>query len=102
MTTTPGSAMRRTPLNALFHEMGARTVGLAGWALPVPFTSVIEEHLAVRTACGLFDVSHMGEIAVEGKDALAMVNRLTCNDAAALTPGRAQYSALLNERGGFV
>lgn len=102
MTTTPGTAMRRTPLNALFHEMGARMVDFAGWEMPVQFSSVIEEHLAVRTACGLFDVSHMGEIAVEGKDALAVVQRLTCNDAAALTPGRAHYSALLNERGGFI
>jgi aminomethyltransferase len=102
MTTTPGAALRRTPLNALFHEMGARMVDFAGWDMPVQFSSVIEEHLAVRTAAGLFDVSHMGEIAIEGKDALAVVQRLTCNDAAALTPGRAQYSALLNERGGFV
>jgi aminomethyltransferase len=102
MTTTPGGALRRTPLNALFHEMGARMVDFAGWDMPVQFSSVIEEHLAVRTAAGLFDVSHMGEVAVEGKDALAVVQRLTCNDASALTPGRAHYSALLNERGGFV
>ncbi|HKQ97691.1 MAG TPA: glycine cleavage system aminomethyltransferase GcvT [Candidatus Polarisedimenticolia bacterium] len=102
MTTTPGDALKRTPLNALFHEMGARMVDFAGWEMPVQFSSVIEEHVAVRTAAGLFDVSHMGEIAVEGKDALALVQRVTCNDASTLTPGRAQYSALLNERGGVV
>jgi aminomethyltransferase len=77
-------------------------VDFAGWELPVQFSSVIDEHLAVRSAAGLFDVSHMGEIEVEGRDALALVQRVTCNDAARLAPGQAQYSALLTERGTFV
>jgi aminomethyltransferase len=77
-------------------------VPFAGWDMAVQFTSVIEEHMAVRTAAGLFDVSHMGEIEVEGPQALALVQRLTCNDAARLEDGQAQYSALTNERGAFV
>jgi aminomethyltransferase len=77
-------------------------VPFAGWDMAVQFTSVIEEHMAVRTAAGLFDVSHMGEIEVEGPQALALVQRLTCNDAARLEDGQAQYSALTNEHGAFV
>src|SRR5262245_12069401 len=102
MDTTPGAAPRRTPLNGLFRELGGRMVDSAGWEMPVQFSSVIEEHMAVRTAAGLFDVSHMGEIEVEGRDALALVQRVTCNDAGKLAVGQAQYSAILNDRGGIV
>jgi len=102
METSAGAALRRTPLNALFRDLGARLVDFAGWEMPVQFTSVIDEHMAVRTAAGLFDVSHMGEIEVEGRDSLALVQRVTCNDAARLAVGQAQYTGLLNERGGFV
>jgi glycine cleavage system T protein (aminomethyltransferase) len=102
MDTTAGTAPRRTPLNGLFREMGARMVDFAGWEMPVQFSSVIEEHMAVRTAAGLFDVSHMGEIEAEGRDALALVQRVTCNDAGKLAVGQAHYSAILNDRGGIV
>jgi glycine cleavage system T protein (aminomethyltransferase) len=102
METPAGAALKRTPLNALFRDLGARLVDFAGWEMPVQFSSVLDEHNAVRTAAGLFDVSHMGEIEVEGREALALVQRVTCNDASRLVPGQAQYSALLNDRGGFV
>ncbi len=77
-------------------------VDFGGWEMPVQYSSIIEEHRAVRTAVGLFDVSHMGEIEIRGPEALALTNYVTVNDAAKLTPGRAQYSALLYEHGGFV
>ncbi len=98
----PHGPPNKTPLNALFRQMGARLVDFAGWEMPVQFSSVLEEHAAVRGAAGLFDVSHMGEIVVRGPGALALVQRLTCNDASSLAPGRAQYSALLTEAGTFV
>lgn len=93
---------RVTPLNRLHRELGARMVGFAGWEMPVQFTSVLEEHRAVRGAAGLFDVSHMGEIEVRGSASLALIQRLTCNDAARLAPGAAQYSALTTLQGTFV
>lgn len=78
-------------------------VDFGGWHMPVQYSAgVIAEHLATRTRAGLFDVSHMGEIWVEGEDAIKFVNRLTTNDAAKLVDGQAQYSALTNERGGVV
>jgi aminomethyltransferase len=96
------AALKKTPLNDLFREMGARLVDFAGWEMPVQFSSVLEEHRAVRGAAGLFDVSHMGEIEIRGRGALPLIQRLTCNDAARLVPGAAQYSALTTERGAFV
>ncbi len=77
-------------------------VDFAGWDMPVQYTGVREEHTAVRTTCGLFDVSHMGEIEVSGPKAGAAVQKLTCNDASKLAPGQSQYSAFLTERGTFV
>jgi aminomethyltransferase len=102
MAAQPGETPRKTPLNALFRDMGARLVDFAGWEMPVQFSSVIEEHMAVRTAAGLFDVSHMGEIEIEGPGALSLVQKVTCNDAARLAPGQVQYSALLTPAGTFV
>jgi aminomethyltransferase len=77
-------------------------VAFAGWEMPVQYAGVIEEHRAVRSAAGLFDVSHMGELRVAGAGAEAFLQRLTPNDVAQLTPGRAHYSALLEERGGYL
>ena len=94
--------LKATPLTSLFRDMGARMVDFAGWELPVQFSSVLEEHQAVRTAAGLFDVSHMGEIEVRGRTALDLVQSVTSNDAARLAPGRAQYTALTTEQGTFV
>ncbi|HEX5037187.1 MAG TPA: glycine cleavage system aminomethyltransferase GcvT [bacterium] len=94
--------MKKTSLNAVHRKLGARMVDFAGWDMPVQYTGVREEHMAVRTKCGLFDVSHMGELEIAGPDALAVVQKLTCNDASKLKPGQSQYSAFLTERGTFV
>src|SRR5436309_2937037 len=95
-------ALRPTPLNAVHRRMGAKMVDFGGWDMPVQYSGVLEEHHAVRRAVGLFDVSHMGEIEVRGRDALRLVNMVATNDAAKLKIGQAQYSALLYEHGGFV
>ncbi len=99
---TAAAGLKATPLLPVVRELGGRLVDFAGWEMPVQFTSVLEEHRAVRTAAGLFDVSHMGEIEVRGRDALEAVQRVSCNDAARLRTGQAQYSALTTEQGTFV
>jgi aminomethyltransferase len=94
--------LKRTPLYSCHQEAGARLVDFAGWEMPVQYTGVIEEHRAVRTAAGLFDVSHMGEVRVKGSGAESLLQRLTPNDVSKLAPGRAHYSGLLTERGTYV
>jgi len=86
--------LRKTPLNAIHRESGARMVPFGGWDMPVEYSGLIAEHMAVRTAAGLFDVSHMGQFEVEGAGALAFLQRTTANDVAKLVDGQAQYSAL--------
>ncbi|MFN7971038.1 MAG: glycine cleavage system aminomethyltransferase GcvT [Acidobacteriota bacterium] len=93
---------KRTPLYDEHVKLGARIVPFAGFQMPVQYGGVVEEHLAVRQAAGLFDVSHMGEFEIDGPDALANVDRLTPNRVLGLADGQAQYSALLTERGTFV
>ncbi len=93
---------QRTPLFAAHRRLGARMVDFAGWEMPVYYTSILQEHRAVRTAAGLFDVSHMGEVEVRGAAALGAVQRLVTNDAAKLTPGVAQYAVLCLSSGGLV
>jgi aminomethyltransferase len=99
---TEASGLLKTPLNDVIHRSGARCVDFAGWDMPVQFQSVIEEHLAVRTRAGLFDVSHMGEIEVTGEEALPFLQHVTPNDVSRLEAGHAQYSALLTSRATFV
>ncbi|HSF07670.1 MAG TPA: glycine cleavage system aminomethyltransferase GcvT [Methylomirabilota bacterium] len=94
--------LKRTPLFELHVKAGARMVPFGGWEMPVQYTSIIEEHRTVRNAVGLFDVSHMGEFEVEGPQALAAVQHLTTNDAAALETGQVQYSLLCYPDGGIV
>ena len=94
--------MKKTPLHARHVASGARMVEFGGWDMPVEYTGITQEHLAVRSAAGLFDVSHMGELEIAGKDALAAVQTIFCNDASKLQPGDAQYSAILTEQGTFV
>ena len=94
--------MKKTALNGNHRRMGARMVEFAGWEMPVFYTGIIEEHNAVRTKVGLFDVSHMGEIEVRGKDSLPLLQKLTPNDVSQLVPGKIQYSALLYPEGTFV
>src|SRR5919201_5804440 len=94
--------MLRTPLYELHLELGARLVPFAGWEMPVQYEGVIPEHLAVRHDCGVFDVSHMGELVVEGPRARELLQSLLSNDLGRLGPGKAQYTLLTNERGGIV
>jgi aminomethyltransferase len=94
--------MKRTRLNANHRKLGAKIIEFFGWEMPVEFKGIIEEHLAVRKQAGLFDVSHMGEIVISGKQALDFVQYLTPNDAARLTTDKAQYSALTTPRGTFI
>src|SRR5688572_8833111 len=95
--------LKKTPLNAAHRELGGKMVDFGGWDMPVQYPAgVIDEHMATRTRAGLFDVSHMGEIWVEGADAIEFVNRITTNDVTKLVDGQAHYSALTNERGGVV
>lgn len=93
---------RQTPLYEAHKKLGGRLVDFAGWDMPVQYAGLIPEHEAVRTAAGMFDVSHMGEIEFRGKGALEEANRLITNDLARCADGQAVYAGLLNERGGFV
>jgi len=93
---------RRTPLNEAHRKLGARMVDFVGWDMPVQYSSVIGEHEAVRTAVGLFDVSHMGEVEFSGPGALETVNALISNDLARISDGQAVYAGLLDEQGTFV
>ncbi|MGD8377630.1 MAG: glycine cleavage system aminomethyltransferase GcvT, partial [Acidobacteriota bacterium] len=94
--------LRRTPLFELHREAGARLVPFAGWEMPLQYSGVVEEHLAVRSRAGLFDVSHMGQVEVTGDGGQALLQGLTPNDVSRLAPGQAQYSALLNEKAGML
>jgi aminomethyltransferase len=100
--TLENTALKPTPLHARHVASGARMVPYAGWDMPVEYTGITAEHLAVRTRAGVFDVSHMGEIEIAGKDAVKTVQHLTANDASRLKMGQAQYSALLTPDGTFV
>ncbi len=91
-----------TPLFASHTALGGKMVDFSGWMMPIRYGSVIEEHLHVRSQTGLFDVSHMGEVRVKGKDALAFIQYATINDASKLANGAGQYSATLNEQGGII
>jgi aminomethyltransferase len=94
--------MKRTRLHSSHKKLGGKMIEFFGWEMPVEFSGIIGEHLAVRKRAGLFDVSHMGEITISGKEALDLVQYLTPNDASRLTPERAQYTALTTPKGTFV
>jgi glycine cleavage system T protein (aminomethyltransferase) len=96
------AGLRRTPLYEHHVELGARMVPFAGWEMPVQYEGVIPEHLAVREDAGAFDVSHMGEIDVEGPKARELLDSLLSNDLSRIGPGQAQYTLLTNARGGIV
>ena len=99
-TITP--VLKKTPLHARHCRSNARMVPFGGWEMPVEYSGITAEHMAVRTRAGVFDVSHMGEIEVAGKDALAAVQRISSNDASRLQVGQAHYSALTTFEGTFV
>jgi aminomethyltransferase len=94
--------LQQTALNATHRSLKAKMVDFGGWDMPVEYSGLMAEHLAVRTGVGLFDVSHMGEIQFRGPGSLAAVQRITMNDASRLKDGQAQYSALLTPEGTFV
>ena len=100
VTDTP---LKKTALNARHRASGAKMVAFGGWDMPVEYAGgIVAEHMAVRERVGLFDVSHMGQIEIAGKDALAAVQRFSCNDASKLAPGQAQYSGLMTPEGTLV
>lgn len=95
--------LKKTPLNEAHRVLGGKMVNYGGWDMPVQYTAgVMTEHLRTRTVAGLFDVSHMGEVHVDGPDAIPFVNSITTNDVTKLVDGQAHYSALTNENGGVV
>ena len=94
--------LKRTPLFEVYKEYGGKTVDFGGWELPVQFSSIKEEHEAVRTKAGLFDVSHMGEIEVKGPESLDYLQKMMTNDVSKLKNGGAQYTAMCYETGGTV
>jgi len=98
----PSAVLRKTALNETHRRMGGRMIEFGGWDMPVEYSGIVPEHLAVRTRVGLFDVSHMGEIEMDGEGALPLLQTVTCNDVSRLQIGQAQYSGLMNERGGMV
>jgi len=100
--STPTTELRKTPLNGVHRALKAKMVDFGGWDMPVEYSGLIAEHMAVRTGVGLFDVSHMGDIQLRGPGALAGVQQLCMNDASKLAVGQAQYSAMLYPDGSFV
>src|SRR5687768_11454006 len=94
--------MKETALTPVHISLGAKMAEFAGYNMPIVYSSINEEHQAVRTGIGVFDVSHMGEFVLKGKGALALIQKVTTNDASKLTPGKAQYSSLPNLNGGLV
>ncbi len=94
--------LKRTPLFETYSKYGGKTIDFGGWELPVQFSSIKEEHEAVRTKAGLFDVSHMGEIFVTGADSLTYLQHLVTNDVSKIQDGQAQYTAMCYEDGGTV
>jgi aminomethyltransferase len=97
----PGT-LKKTPLHSRHRSLGARMVEFGGWDMPVEYSGVSDEHMAVRSRAGLFDVSHMGEIEIAGRDALKAVQHITSNDASRLSRNQAHYSALTTPDGTFV
>ena len=98
----PVRMFKRTALFEEHQRLGGRLIDFGGWELPVQYTGVMDEHLACRAAAGLFDVSHMGEVTVEGKDAEAFLNYLVTNNVSKLAVGQAQYTVMCHPNGGIV
>jgi aminomethyltransferase len=102
VNTSAAVELRKTALNSIHRRLGAKMVNFGGWDMPLEYSGIIAEHEAVRTRAGLFDVSHMGELEIRGPGALRLVQWVTCNNAARLAIGQAQYSGLMTSRGTFV
>jgi aminomethyltransferase len=95
-------SLKRTPLFAAHQRLGGKLIEFGGWEMPVQYSSIVDEHLAVRRAAGIFDISHMGEICVSGPSAEAFLNHTLTNDIRKLAVGQGQYTLMCNERGGVV
>src|SRR6185312_11545782 len=94
--------LKRTALFSAHQKLGAKLIDFGGWEMPVQYTSITDEHLAVRNAAGIFDISHMGEVTVSGTGAEAFMNGLLTNDIRKLASGQGQYTLMCNERGGVI
>jgi aminomethyltransferase len=94
--------LKRTALFSTHQKLGAKLVDFGGWEMPVQYTSITDEHLAVRAAAGIFDISHMGEVTVSGAGAEAFLNSVLTNDVRKLSPGQGQYTLMCNDKGGVV
>jgi len=94
--------LKRTPLFEAHRKLGARLIDFGGWEMPVQYTGIVDEHLAVRNAAGIFDISHMGEITVSGPAAAEFLNGVLTNDIRKLADGEGQYTLMCNERGGVI
>src|SRR5438105_4196912 len=92
----------RTPLFSPHHKLGGRLIEFGGWEMPVQYTSITDEHLAVRNAAGIFDISHMGEVTVSGAAAADFLNHVFTNDIRKVSAGQGQYTLMCNERGGVI
>jgi aminomethyltransferase len=101
-TAEANVGLRKTALNSVHRQIGAKMVDFGGWDMPVEYSGLIAEHLSVRTGVGVFDVSHMGDILIRGPQSLAAVQHISMNDASRLQQGQAHYSALLYPEGTFV
>jgi aminomethyltransferase len=102
MSSSASPLLSRTPLFERHRAAGAKLVEFAGWEMPIQYEGIRQEHMAVRRACGVFDVSHMGQIETSGHEALQLLQRLLSNDVSAIPPGGAQYSVLCREDGGVL
>lgn len=94
--------MKRTPLYQIHKSLNAKFTEFGGWEMPLQYSSIVKEHLAVRSTAGLFDLSHMGELDIKGEEANELVQKLCTNDVSRLTDGQVQYTLLCNENGGIV
>ena len=94
--------LKESPLREVHLELGAKLVGFAGWEMPIRYGSILEEHQSVRQATGIFDISHMGHLHVEGPGSSEWLNRMLTNNVDKLSDGEAQYTFLLNEEGGVI
>mgnify|MGYP001472018404 FL=1 len=94
--------LKRTPLFESHQKLGGRLIEFGGWEMPVQYSSIVDEHNAVRRAAGVFDISHMGEVSVTGAGATDFLNFVLTNDVKKLAVGQGQYSIMCNERGGTI
>src|SRR5882762_9281474 len=99
---SPLTMLKRTPLFAAHQKLGGKLIEFGGWEMPVQYSSIMDEHLCVRKAAGIFDISHMGEVLVSGPEAETFLNQTLTNDIRKLAAGQGQYTLMCNEHGGVI